>query len=218
MYSGERKGRGKASPTVIDQDLLSHKVPTLQRFTNVFQTICCITQQERTTYMNFVDHHWVGCSAIFCALYVSCTLYRMVGGHWVGCIIGRQFRQLALPQARKQKTPPHSLLKSLFSLSFLTLKILQRNRPPLSSWAVFLSIIAIIAIIEVHLLQNYLQIYQKPKTAAVISQDFMFFALFQACANFRMWRWTNRPRWRERTNCLATLVFNSAITKNTSCF
>ena len=138
VYSGERKGRGKASPTVIDQDLLSHKVPTLQRFTNVFQTICCITQQERTTYMNFVDHHWVGCSAIFCALYVSCTLYRMVGGHWVGCIIGRQFRQLALPQARKQKTlPPQSLLKGLFSLSFLTLKILQRNRPPLSSWAVF---------------------------------------------------------------------------------
>ena len=81
MYSGERKGRGKASPTVIDQDLLSHKVPTLQRFTNVFQTICCIAQQERTTYMNFVDHHWVGCSAIFCALYL-CIMYIVSYGRW----------------------------------------------------------------------------------------------------------------------------------------
>ena len=215
MYSGERKGRGKASPTVIDQDLLSHKVPTLQRFTNVFQTICCITQQERTTYMNFVDHHWVGCSAIFCALYVSCTLYRMVGGHWVGCIIGRQFRQLALPQARKQKTLPSLTSQESFLSVFPNLEdIAKKQTPPL-----FLdmdSLLSIIAIIEVHLLQNYL--HQKPKDAAIISQGFMFFALFQACANFRVWRWTNRPRWRERTNCLATRVFNSAITKNTSCF
>ena len=137
VYSGERKGRGKASPTVIDQDLLSHKVPTLQRFTNVFQTICCITQQERTTYMNFVDHHWVGCSAIFCALYASCTLYRMVGGHWVGCIIGRQFRQLALPQARKQKTPPSLTSQESFLSVFPNLEDIAKKQTSLSSWAVF---------------------------------------------------------------------------------
>ena len=150
MYSGERKGRGKASPTVIDQDLLSHKVPTLQRFTNVFQTICCITQQERTTYMNFVDHHWVGCSAIFCALYVSCTLYRMVGGHWVGCIIGRQFRQLALPQARKQKTLPSLTSQESFLSIFPYLEDIAKKQTPQHP---FLG--SLLSILEVHLPQNY---------------------------------------------------------------
>ena len=131
MYSGERKGRGKASPTVIDQDLLSHKVPTLQRFTNVFQTICCITQQES---------------------------YRMVGGHWVGCIIGRQFRQLALPQARKQKTPP-SLTSQESFLSVFPNLIAKKQTPPL-----FLgSLLSIIAIIEVHLLQNLYRFIKNPK-------------------------------------------------------
>ena len=136
----------------------------------------------------------------------------------MGCIIGRQFRQLALPQARKQKTPPSLTSQESFLSVFPNLEDIAKKQTPPLFLGSLLSIIAIIAIIEVHLLQNYLQINQEPKIAAVISQDFMFFGLFQACANFRVWRWTNRPRWRERTNCLATLVFNSAITKNTSCF
>ena len=83
----------------------------------------------------------------------------MVGGHWVGCIIGRQFRQLALPQARKQKTLPSlTSQESLLSIFPNLEDIAKKQTPPLFLGSL-LSIIAIIAIIEVHLLQNYLQIY-----------------------------------------------------------
>ena len=87
----------------------------------------------------------------------------MVGGHWVGCIIGRQFRQLELPQARKQKTLP-SLTSQESFLSVFPYRedIAKKQTPPLFLGSL-LSIIAIIAIIGVHLLQNYLQIYQNPK-------------------------------------------------------
>ena len=92
----------------------------------------------------------------------------MVGGHWVGCIIGRQFRQLALPQARKQKTLPSLTSQESFLSVFPYLEDIEKKQTPPLFLGSLLSIIAIIAIIEVHLLQNYLQIYQKPKNAAVI--------------------------------------------------
>ena len=137
-------------PTLNDQDLLSHKTPTLHFcLVHPVHFLCLwIRMYNRVLHVMARYCHRACCMigyfislqaiAWYCKVSHGIAQCCMVlSGHWVGCIIGRQFRQLALPQARKQKTPPHSLLKSLFSLSFLTLKILQRNRPPLSSWAVF---------------------------------------------------------------------------------
>ena len=54
----------------------------------------------------WVKHCW-GCIIGYFMLLHSIAWYcRVLSGHWAGCIIVRQFRQLALPQARKEKTRP----------------------------------------------------------------------------------------------------------------
>ena len=60
--------------------------------------------------------HFFGIVVLVLLCYSGIVVLCMVlSGHWAGCIIGTQFRQLALPQARKQRPAPLSQ-ESLLSL------------------------------------------------------------------------------------------------------
>lgn len=75
---------------------------------------------ERSLHALWVKHSR-GCIIGYFMLLQGIAQYcRVLSGHWAGCIIGRQFRQLALPQARKEKTRPPPL-KSHSSCFYLTL-------------------------------------------------------------------------------------------------
>ena len=121
---------GKALPTLNDQDLLSHKTPTLHFWLvhpqRPLHFLCLwIRMYNRVLHVMARYCHQACCIigyfislqaiAWYCKVSHGIAQCCMVlSGHWVGCIIGRQFRQLALPQAGKQKTRPplHSRVTS----------------------------------------------------------------------------------------------------------
>ena len=124
-------------PTLNDQDLLSHKTPTLHFWLvhpqRPLHFLCLwIRMYNRVLHVMARYCHRACCIigyfislqaiARYCKVSHGIAQCCMVlSGHWVGCIIGRQFRQLALPQAGKQKTRPPPPLKSHFSRFNLTL-------------------------------------------------------------------------------------------------
>ena len=82
---------------------------------------CYIAWSLHAVWVN----HCAGCIIWYFMLLHSIAQYcRVLSGHWAGCIIVRQFRQLALPQARKQRPAPLSL-KSHFSHFFLAFTVLE---------------------------------------------------------------------------------------------
>ena len=118
-------------PTLNEQDLLSHKtltLPLLPQGPYLHLVHLAVTQQSHLHYMCQNVQLGISCY-IACTMGQAlwglynwayhviaqyCTVYcTVLSGHWAGCIIGRQFRQLALPQARKQKTRPLSTQESL---------------------------------------------------------------------------------------------------------